>query len=371
MAITKNELPKNINIEFKYSCAMELVCSLHVISDPSHHTNCANWYDNMLANINKKLLKKIIDFGDRYVDWSFVMDLVDVYSRPPANPTSFFDDFNTVMDCINDLPKEEFAYIFLGETLLGDRDNIYYFTVNPNIIDDYDLNELYQYISKETVSAFLNDIDSVKSDMIAIMNDYYQDFFKENWKQTWEFYRGAYLKEKKNFSISVPVNFIMSLHDGLSMDKDNIIINKQTHFVVKTSEIKIMTIVLSAYTYPHLMINIYGDDLKDNKTNRISIYRNMLIPNMTSPFEQMAQSVKVLSDPTRIAIVKMLIDGGLTNKSISSLLSISPASVSQHLKILKDADLLSAVREKNNILYSIDKDKLSSDLKAISDFLSI
>ena len=62
---------------------------------------------------------------------------------------------------------------------------------------------------------------------------------------------------------------------------------------------------------------------------------------------------KVLADSSRRAILTMLKDGRLNAVEIASKLDITPAALSYHLKLLKNADLINEYKEKNYIYYEI------------------
>ena len=62
---------------------------------------------------------------------------------------------------------------------------------------------------------------------------------------------------------------------------------------------------------------------------------------------------KVLADSSRRAILTMLKDGRLNAGEIASKLDITPAALSYHLKLLKNADLINEYKEKNYIYYEI------------------
>ena len=62
---------------------------------------------------------------------------------------------------------------------------------------------------------------------------------------------------------------------------------------------------------------------------------------------------KVLADSSRRAILTMLKDGRLNAEEIASKLDITPAALSYHLKLLKNADLINEYKEKNYIYYEI------------------
>lgn len=62
---------------------------------------------------------------------------------------------------------------------------------------------------------------------------------------------------------------------------------------------------------------------------------------------------KVLADSQRRDILVMLREGRLNAGEISEKLRITPAALSYHLKLLKNADLISEYKEKNYIYYEI------------------
>ena len=66
-----------------------------------------------------------------------------------------------------------------------------------------------------------------------------------------------------------------------------------------------------------------------------------------------ANIFKVLADSQRREILTMLKDERLTAGEIAERLQITPAALSYHLKLLKNADLISEYKEKNFIFYEI------------------
>lgn len=66
-----------------------------------------------------------------------------------------------------------------------------------------------------------------------------------------------------------------------------------------------------------------------------------------------ANSFKTLADPLRRNILIMLKDGRLTAGEIAERLEISPAALSYHLKLLKQAELVMEYKQKNFIYYEL------------------
>lgn len=70
---------------------------------------------------------------------------------------------------------------------------------------------------------------------------------------------------------------------------------------------------------------------------------------------------KVLAVETRVKIIELLKSRGpLGAKNISETLGVTPAAVSQHLKILKQAGLVRSERKGYWIPYSIDEEALEN-----------
>ena len=66
-----------------------------------------------------------------------------------------------------------------------------------------------------------------------------------------------------------------------------------------------------------------------------------------------AETFKALSDPVRREILELLKKGPMSAGDISSHFDMTGATISYHLKILKQADLLFESREKNYIYYQL------------------
>jgi len=66
-----------------------------------------------------------------------------------------------------------------------------------------------------------------------------------------------------------------------------------------------------------------------------------------------AETFKALSDPVRRQILELLKKGPLSAGDIVSHFDMTGATISYHLKILKQADLVFESREKNFIYYQL------------------
>ncbi|MEO8174088.1 MAG: autorepressor SdpR family transcription factor [Sediminibacterium sp.] len=77
---------------------------------------------------------------------------------------------------------------------------------------------------------------------------------------------------------------------------------------------------------------------------------------------------KALNDSTRREILEMLKDGDLTAGEIADRFHISKPSISHHLDLLKQAELVTAVKEGQFIYYSLNTTMMDEMLKWFIQF---
>jgi len=88
--------------------------------------------------------------------------------------------------------------------------------------------------------------------------------------------------------------------------------------------------------------------------------------------EQVAELCKALAHPARIQILKKLIDEDrCICGQIVQLLPLAQSTVSQHLKILKEAGLVQGETEGQTTCYCIDKKMLANLGSAINNLLRL
>jgi DNA-binding transcriptional ArsR family regulator len=72
-----------------------------------------------------------------------------------------------------------------------------------------------------------------------------------------------------------------------------------------------------------------------------------------------AQALQALGDPTRRSVLEQLRDGPRAVGEIAAQLPVSRPAVSQHLRVLKEAGLVTERQDGTRRLYRVDTDGLS------------
>ena len=79
------------------------------------------------------------------------------------------------------------------------------------------------------------------------------------------------------------------------------------------------------------------------------------------------QTMKALSDPIRREILNMLKSGRLSAGEITERFDVTGASISRHLSVLKEADLIRDTREGKYIYYDLNASVLEEIMLWIRD----
>ncbi len=81
----------------------------------------------------------------------------------------------------------------------------------------------------------------------------------------------------------------------------------------------------------------------------------------------MDAAFKALADPTRRRVLRLLNRGEMTAGQIAEQFQISAPSMSHHFNVLKQADLISARREGQQIFYSLNTTVFQDVVAALLD----
>ncbi|TFG21887.1 MAG: ArsR family transcriptional regulator [Promethearchaeota archaeon] len=90
---------------------------------------------------------------------------------------------------------------------------------------------------------------------------------------------------------------------------------------------------------------------------------------MSELTEKIADFLKVLGDQTRLEVLELLKNGEKTSKEIEDTLDKSQSTISQHLKILIDMELIDFEKKGNKNYYNIKYDYVFKILTFVQSFV--
>jgi len=86
---------------------------------------------------------------------------------------------------------------------------------------------------------------------------------------------------------------------------------------------------------------------------------------MIKPFQAPANLFKTLAHPARLAILTILRDGEQCVCHIEAMLKLRQAYISQHLKVLKDAEIVTDRRDGWNMYYHVTRPEVFEIMDAM------
>ncbi len=88
---------------------------------------------------------------------------------------------------------------------------------------------------------------------------------------------------------------------------------------------------------------------------RLSTADGQTLCALTTPLaEQLAQTFKALSDPTRVRIIAALVQSELCVHELTALLGMTQSAISHQLATLREMRLVKAVKQGRHVYYSLD-----------------
>lgn len=79
------------------------------------------------------------------------------------------------------------------------------------------------------------------------------------------------------------------------------------------------------------------------------------------------KTLRALADPTRRKILNLLKDGRMSAGEITDCFSVTAASISRHLSVLKEADLIRDSREGKFVYYQLNASVLEEIMLWLTD----
>ncbi len=85
----------------------------------------------------------------------------------------------------------------------------------------------------------------------------------------------------------------------------------------------------------------------------------------------LTKSLAALADPTRRQILQLLNAGDLNASEIGAHFAISAPSISHHLKVLRNAELVQSERRGQTIVYSLNATVVQEVLQALFELFEV
>ncbi len=366
--ITEQKIETDRSVLFLRNPLVELMSCIHVLGNAEHHEQWAEWAKEIRGKIDSEKLDYIDYLYDNYYECLFLMDVasdLSIFSIKFTDQTEFDVSFKK----LKEMPMEIFACQFLGGGALNiDRAIVKKWIDNKGegAEEENEFKKIQGFIKTEKILEFLRNPLQTKDKIVNLIEYCWDVFFEDLWEEISKhaiFLEKEQLKKYEKLGFS---QYLSSQFPLIQVKNDKLLIEKQVVYDIEVSKLKDGFVFLSAFTSPHLMIDIDEDNL--------ILYFNMYYQRKMMGIEVQERTknlVSAISDATRLQILRLLEERPLTTEQLSEMLHLSPSTISIHLKKLKLFGFLESESEKKFVYYSVNKEVLGKEFKSLKEYLNI
>jgi len=355
-------------VRFTYSPYIETVLSLQVLYDPHHHGALLPWVIRFKEKVSPETYREIRHFGDNIREWLYLIDFV--LDLPGLDRL----DFPQVIEHIAGLPPAEFVFRLLGERVrLSEIEAAF---AGPSGVDAVlRLLEITGVRRREEMVQLLAQPGKIQRELCDFLVTYWNQSFEEeyHWVELL-LVKGIKDEAKRLEEESLP-RFLTRLSGGLiSRDKklrrahpDHVMIENVSGPVeISLSDLDEIVLFPSLFVSPQSIFELGPKRLIMSYSVPPGVY---LRQDTLVPPEQLSRLLKTLADETRLKIMKLMMQDRQCTQGLAVELSLAEPTISRHLKLLREADLISAAKEGNYIYYNLRLERIAELHMKILDFL--
>ena len=189
---------------------------------------------------------------------------------------------------------------------------------------------------------------SVYQHLLTFIAKYRAAVFDETWEV--KSLAQVLLTEIKQQSLFLQQHGFTSLVNHLQIDRmfwrqNQLVIVKPFEETISLTDQDTILLVPSYFIWPHLFV--------DHFSHGIALcYSALNKPTTKISPDHIAIIFNALSDVTRLKIMKYLANQPSTTQALGQILMMSDSTISHHLKLLKDASLVTTTKKGKFVLYS-------------------
>lgn len=347
---------ENIKCQFCYSSTMEELMSFHVMAETEKHPICGDFVMHIREQLTEELRKEIDFWGENFGGWHYVLDLCGRIVEESAN---YQCDLPLVTQKIRDMSADEFLYYVLGVASIPQFDPTLERFMEWCRDEEVCLAHLkekgYDLLTDQQVGYLFAHAVELKGRLPWILQEYWDQAFEEEWKSISEYVREIITHEELSLAHSSLLDYLKSFHNELRVEDGLLALDMFKKVSIEVKQIENLTFTPTIFGDTHLHGGIYGTHVNIGlNLNYRSIHISKTIP------EEYFHLLRAIGDESRFKILKVLWQGAATTKEMSEILRLSPSTISLHLKVLKDVDLVASNKVKKFVYYYLKKDKLEA-----------
>lgn len=340
MPLDIDRIDSNINCKIIFSKTVELLSAVHLLADKKHHAFLPEW--------SRKVIEGLTPRGKE------TLDLISELHFPALELYDFilkdeiYQDVALLLDWILQAPVLEFVYTALN----GEIDRV---KIEEAWKDPKDFHNIIEGLSiaasgsERVLQAIVYDTENYRRDLVELIREIEHQGIEEVTDSLGEQYEEAMENVRARLVHKNPIE----LSEEIKGSK-----------VSSRKEYKEYIFVPSYFLHHHNIISYGGE--------RFMLVYNININNtdISEEAERLANLLKVLSEKSRLEILRQLKRRTTYGKVLSSRLKLTTATISRHLEQLRAINLIREVKADNVKYFKVNSEELDKLLEDIKKFVN-
>jgi DNA-binding transcriptional ArsR family regulator len=347
------------HIAFAYSPLLEAVLSLHVLVEPKHHP-VQHAFVRHARFLSSGLKREIAAF-------SFALRAyMPLFLSPRA--TGPFPSFESELAELADLPLPLVAFEFsrpcYGGSVPRDPRALAHPAVREAILQ---CAQRLSPASQSLVQLALDDPQVLLDRFRTLMNAYWEECFRDEWIRIEPRLAEAVQEAGQGIAGRGLFELLCELTPEVRVDEEaQLFWLERSHEHEVTLEAEEFVLTPSSFVWPHVRVNCdppwpYGLVYPAPSVTRAA--------HPQIPPGELIRLLQALGDDTRLKTLRCLAVRPRSTQELASLVQVSEAAMSKHLRRLADAGLLTSHREGYYVLYELLPTRLPALSPSLASFL--
>ena len=325
-------------VQVKYSPTVEMAASLHALAQDTgvdtvpYLRECEHWID---AGHNDEFAR----LGSLTGAWSLLMDLACYIEQ---------SDIDNVIGFISNLSATDsvdLAYGLLSG--LVSKASVKERLTGPSEAFEREAEAagLYSVVSPNNVQEMMARFDTFKTQLSDLLRSYWKECFAEIWDQIGVRELAVLRTQRELLQHIGSGAYLKGCHAGIYLTDQRISFERRDERTYPISSISAIDVIISAFIGRELMCNKFGNTLTVYCGIAISPTGSVDVP------DEVIRFLRAISNVQRLQILGSLMESPKTTKELSEIFEIAPSSVSVHLKVMRQAELVYPQRMSGGVYY--------------------
>lgn len=322
-------------LEVKYSPTVEMAASLNSLASGDANAPGHEWTSDVRSRFSPSELDEFKFLSNASAQWTLVMDLFCYLER------SNITDMVRFLTDLKELDDVDFSFCMLSG--LVSRKEIRELIFDPERIASWHDKDVEHWIGLEIAARILSNPAELKLRLAEFLLWYWDAAFSGIWEAIGVLEMDKVRSEQAILGGVDPEQYLEFCNERLHVSDGAVTIDRDGTKTYERSSFSFVDVFLSAFIGKAMMVNCIE--------GRLTVYKgfDLSASRKTVADEQLFGFIRAINGETKMRILSELRKEPKTTKELSDILGIAPSTVSVHLKMMRDAELIYPQRVQNAV----------------------